>query len=245
MELTVWGAIQYVGTGLSLVAFVVAALLFAYRTRLHQRAEIIKSAPEKERLEAIAATAEFFRVDVSGLSARHRQEIILAQIKLRARRELLFAVMALTVALLLSILAVVTIVGNQRGAVEAQEPSTVPVQSPPKRDSPVELGGPDIKWDTSRDHPVVDFSLPYRNIGSRKIRVYLEVKCVMIPRGSSGAEKNRILTDTYAESFTLEPGEVHVVKGSLHWEATNSAVPRLVYPPADGDAFMKVEFLEP
>jgi hypothetical protein len=52
----IWGALQYVGTGLSLVAFVVAAILFAYRARLKNRAEIIKSAPDKERLEAIAAS---------------------------------------------------------------------------------------------------------------------------------------------------------------------------------------------
>ncbi len=38
-------AIPYIGTGLSLVAFVVAAITFAYRSRLQQRAEIIKSAP--------------------------------------------------------------------------------------------------------------------------------------------------------------------------------------------------------
>jgi WD40 repeat protein len=52
----IWQALQYVGTGLSLVAFVVAAILLAYRARLTNRAEIINSAPEKERLEAIAAT---------------------------------------------------------------------------------------------------------------------------------------------------------------------------------------------
>jgi hypothetical protein len=63
----VWNAIQYVGSGLSLIAFVAAAVVFGYRARLKQRAEIIKSAPEKERLEAIAAIAEFFRVDLSGL----------------------------------------------------------------------------------------------------------------------------------------------------------------------------------
>jgi hypothetical protein len=60
-RMNAWGALQYVGTGLSLVAFAVAAIPFAYRARLAHRAEIIRSAPEKERLEAIAITAEFFR----------------------------------------------------------------------------------------------------------------------------------------------------------------------------------------
>src|SRR5215831_59996 len=79
-----WGALQYVGTGLSLIAFAVAAILFAYRARLAHRAEIIRSAPEKERLEAIAITAEFFRVDVSGLTRAQKQEIVLTQIHARA-----------------------------------------------------------------------------------------------------------------------------------------------------------------
>jgi hypothetical protein len=52
------GAVQYVGTGVSLVAFVGAAILFTYRARLAVRAEIIRSAPERERLEAIAIAAE-------------------------------------------------------------------------------------------------------------------------------------------------------------------------------------------
>jgi hypothetical protein len=53
-----WGALQYVSSGLSLVAFGIAAILLAYRARLAHRAEIIKSAPETDRLDAIAITAE-------------------------------------------------------------------------------------------------------------------------------------------------------------------------------------------
>jgi SPFH domain / Band 7 family len=109
-----WSAIQHVGTGLSLCAFAIAAALLAYRARLQQRAEVIKSAPQKERLAAIAATAEFFNVDVSGLTEAHQQEVVLAQIKLRARRESLFAGVALAIAALLAILAFVTITGSQR-----------------------------------------------------------------------------------------------------------------------------------
>src|SRR5215468_11807153 len=104
-----WGALQYVGTGLSLVAFAVAAILFAYRARLAHRAEIIKSAPEKERLEAIAITAEFFRVDVSSLTRAQQQEIALTQIQARSRRDLLLAGLSLGVAILLAAIAIVTV----------------------------------------------------------------------------------------------------------------------------------------
>src|SRR5258707_8616787 len=108
-RMNVWEALQYVGTGLSLVAFAVAAILLAYRARLAHRAEIIKSAPEKERLEAIAITAEFFRVDVSGLTRAQQQEIALTQIHARARRDLLLAGLSLAVAIFLAAIAIVAV----------------------------------------------------------------------------------------------------------------------------------------
>jgi hypothetical protein len=76
-----WGAIQYVGSGLSLVAFIVAAILYAYRAHLRHQAEIIKSAPEKDRLEAIATAAEFFRVDVSKLEPAQQAQIVVTEIE--------------------------------------------------------------------------------------------------------------------------------------------------------------------
>jgi hypothetical protein len=105
----IWEALRYVGTGLSLVAFAVAALLLAYRACLTNRAEIIKRAPEKERLEAIATTAEFFRVDVSGLTRAQQQEIALTQIHARARRDLVLAGLSLAVAILLAAIAILTV----------------------------------------------------------------------------------------------------------------------------------------
>jgi hypothetical protein len=124
----IWGALQYVGTGLSLVAFVVAAILFA--ARLENRAEIIKSAPEKERLEAIAATAEFFRVDVSGLSRAQQQDIALTQIHARARRDLLLAVVTLIVAVLLTIVATVAILASKSTGAATVVNSSGPVIAP-------------------------------------------------------------------------------------------------------------------
>src|SRR6266849_2316793 len=133
----IWQALQYVGTGLSLVAFIVAALLLAYRARLKHRAEMIKSAPEKERLEAIAITAEFFRVDVSGLTRAQQQDIALTQIHARARRDLLLAGVSLVVAILLAAIAIAAIwasksagspiVLNSSGSVTAGRDITGPV----------------------------------------------------------------------------------------------------------------------
>jgi hypothetical protein len=62
-----WTAMRYVGTGLSLAAFVVAAITFAYRGWLTQRAQIIRSAPEKDRLEAIAALEQTYGLRLDDL----------------------------------------------------------------------------------------------------------------------------------------------------------------------------------
>jgi hypothetical protein len=84
-------------------------ILLVYRARLNQRIAIIKSAPDHERVEAIATTAEFFRVNVSGLSRPQREKIVLAQIQARSRRDLLLAGSVLFVAVLLAIIALAAI----------------------------------------------------------------------------------------------------------------------------------------
>jgi hypothetical protein len=110
-----WDTIQYVSTGLSLVAFAIAAILFAYRARLQNRAQIIESVPPEHRLEAIATTAEFFRVDVSSLPVNQQKDIILAQIRGRAHRDLILASLALVISVLLGAIVVLAVLrqGNQ------------------------------------------------------------------------------------------------------------------------------------
>jgi hypothetical protein len=101
-----WSIIPSINTGFSLVAFAIAAAVIAYRARLRNRAEIIKSASPERIPEAIAAEAEFFQVNVSGLPLKAQKEIVLAQIKRRERRELLIAGVALAVSALLALVAI-------------------------------------------------------------------------------------------------------------------------------------------
>src|ERR1700722_15395860 len=74
------GAVQYVGGGFSLVAFIVSAIFYAYRERLHTKAAGIKSAPTHDQLEAIATEAEFFRVNVSNLSTEQQSNIFVEEL---------------------------------------------------------------------------------------------------------------------------------------------------------------------
>lgn len=108
------GAIPYVTSGLSLIAFVVAALFYSYRARLRQRTSIILSAPKDQRIAAIEATADFLKIDTSGLSGKSKETIILRQLEIRSRRDQMMFVVALVVAILLGLMAVITI-SNQGG----------------------------------------------------------------------------------------------------------------------------------
>ncbi len=102
-----WQTIPFVTTGLGLVAFALAGIFYFLRFRLKQRAELIISASSKDRLEAIALTAEQFRVDVSGLPLSKQSEIVLEQIAIRRRRDLLSTVVILAIAVLLTAIAMV------------------------------------------------------------------------------------------------------------------------------------------
>lgn len=92
-----------------MAAFVAAAILYAYRARLQSRAEIIANAPVQARLEAIAATAEFFRVDVSGLPPKAQTKIVLAQIYQRTRRDLILSVTLIVISTILAIVALLPV----------------------------------------------------------------------------------------------------------------------------------------
>jgi hypothetical protein len=131
--MTAFQAVQYVGGALSLVAFVVAAFLYAYRARLRNHIQIIQSAPETDRLEAIATAAEFFRVDVSQLSAAQRYSIVLEQLHIRSRRDWLLFSFAIVFALVCATFALIaTAYVPNPGPVVHDLPATKP-ESPATR----------------------------------------------------------------------------------------------------------------
>jgi hypothetical protein len=104
-----WQAIQYVGSGLSLVAFISAVGLFAYSAYLRSRTRIIQSLPAKDRIDEITTTAAAFRVDTSKLTRQQLEEVILAQIFQRGRRDLLLGIVAVIFAIILGGISILAI----------------------------------------------------------------------------------------------------------------------------------------
>jgi hypothetical protein len=104
-----------VGSGLSLIAFVVAASLAAYLAKLRTQEKIINSAPADQRVEAIAAAAETFRIDVPTLSAREQTEIVLAEIARKSKKDLFNFLIWVALGLILAAIAFVAIVYPEKG----------------------------------------------------------------------------------------------------------------------------------
>ena len=91
--------------GLSLIAFVVAAISLAYRYRLKQRRALILTARPEDRLRVIQAEAEFFQIDTTNLGNAAKEQIILQQLRIRAERERMIFIFSIIVAFLLGIIA--------------------------------------------------------------------------------------------------------------------------------------------
>jgi hypothetical protein len=96
-----WDALPYVGSGLSLAAFLLAAILLVRRAYLTRIAGTIKSAPEE--------AAAFLRLGISGFTDVQLQVIALAQIRARTRRDLVAACTTLAIAIPLAVIAVLAI----------------------------------------------------------------------------------------------------------------------------------------
>ena len=99
-----WQSIQYVSSGLTLVAFITAVAAWLYRQSSLKTERLIKTAPDEERAKLVRATLEFFDVDTAKLTKEQQFNLALTQVHARARR---FLVAALVVALLAVLAAIV------------------------------------------------------------------------------------------------------------------------------------------
>ncbi|TPM94228.1 hypothetical protein FJ966_18345 [Mesorhizobium sp. B2-1-5] len=123
-----WDAIQHVSSAFSLVAFVVAAAVYAYRSRLQTQSELVKSAVKEDRPGVVEAIAERFSVDTRGLTRTQKAEIVLRQIDIRARRELMVFVFFLVVAVLAGFITIVSLLTRPQ-LPSASNPA--PIEQPP------------------------------------------------------------------------------------------------------------------
>lgn len=118
-------AIQYVGTPIALIAFIVAIVAYAYRARLVERRKLIEAAPERERGRLLDATIrDFTTVNTETLTREQRYTLALRLIEERAARFRMTAFASIAAAVILAGLIAVL----PAGADEAVVSLTVRVQ---------------------------------------------------------------------------------------------------------------------
>lgn len=97
--------------------------------------------------------------------------------------------------------------------------------------SALSLDSPDVRFNTSADHPVVAFTLPYTNTSSKPLHVEMEIVIAAVPRYESSDTKSWLRVDSKHFSFDLAPGAMQPVSGELTWYADSDRMPSLLYPP--------------
>lgn len=82
-----WGAIQYVTGGLTLVAFVAAAASWAYVAYIRARERTITKVTDKNhRAEAVQAVLQRYHIDTANLTPDHQYRLALEQMRAQQRR---------------------------------------------------------------------------------------------------------------------------------------------------------------
>jgi hypothetical protein len=81
-----WMALKYVGSGLTLVAFVCALAAWLYRYQLQKKERLIRSVPEGERARLVEQTLVLFKVESTKLTREQQYNLALRQIREHARK---------------------------------------------------------------------------------------------------------------------------------------------------------------
>lgn len=123
-----WTALKYVGSGLTLVAFICALAAWLYRYQLQKKERLIKSVPEDERARLVEQTLVLFKVDSVKLTREQQYNLALRQIREHARK---YQVTAAVIVIFGVLAAVLTFFAMPR-LIQAPVPApTTPTPVPP------------------------------------------------------------------------------------------------------------------
>lgn len=109
-----WNSIQYITTGLTLIGFIVAGTITAFRFYLQHQVNLIKAADENDRAELIKRSAEFFEVNTDNLTKSQQYEVVMLQITSRGKRFSQALALAFAITVVLAILSYFAIKAAER-----------------------------------------------------------------------------------------------------------------------------------
>ncbi|QKD03519.1 hypothetical protein [Mesorhizobium loti] len=118
-------AAQHISTWVSLLAFLVAAGVYAYRSRLNAAIEMVKQASAQERGDVVLAIAERFSVETAGLTQKQRTDIVIKQLEIRARRDMMILAAFVIVAVLAALITIVALLRPSGGSNSGRADATI------------------------------------------------------------------------------------------------------------------------
>lgn len=104
-----WEAISYVGTGLTLVAFLAAIVATVFKNRSLKQERLIKTVPENERAQLVRDALEFFHVDTAQLTKQQQYQVAIEQIKNRSNRHKVNSLLIMGITIVFALLSVFAI----------------------------------------------------------------------------------------------------------------------------------------
>ena len=117
-----WHVVPQITTGLSLVALIAALTLYAYRSKLKHRRDVINTLPRQQRAEVITKELNTFGVDAKNLTNEQQYNLAIRQLDLRAQKSAIGAIIAAVAMLVFGGVAIFAI-------------STSATPTPPKPDT--------------------------------------------------------------------------------------------------------------
>jgi hypothetical protein len=109
-----WDAIRYIGSPLTLAAFFAAAGVTVYAMRQKYKANVIQSAPEKDRVKMAEQVLERFHVNTGNLTRDQQFKIAMEQIRAREANAWRLALLFLAIAILAAAVVVIAVLFSDK-----------------------------------------------------------------------------------------------------------------------------------
>ena len=116
-------ALLPITTPLALIAFIMAAALYAYRAYLVQRRRMIAGLPANDQLSAIEATLTRFRVDTTNMTSVAKRDLALAQIRAQAQRFLIGAIVICILAVIAAAVSIASLPAQEQNGMARPPPA--------------------------------------------------------------------------------------------------------------------------
>lgn len=118
-------AIRFVSSGVTLIAFIAAGLVWLYARHMESRRQMIRDAKTEAQADLVARTLKGMNIDVRKLSATRQYNLALEQLRARSRRFYVLSAVVVALALIAAWVAV-----NPRVAKFLFEAAVKPVTGP-------------------------------------------------------------------------------------------------------------------